>query len=70
MNLTTYFEQLNTHCEIKPQCKFLNNNAKLARINTNRLSAHNIRSNQLHNFVYRHNEFGVMHFPILKKLWF
>ena len=41
--------------------------SSFARINTNRHSAHNIRSHQLHNFVDRYNEFGNMHFPVLKK---
>jgi len=48
----------------------LNFNVKIIYINTNRLSAHNIRSNQSHNFMYKYNEFSIMHFPILQELWF
>ena len=56
--------------KLKHNARFLTITGKssFAHANTNRLSTHNILSNQLHNFMYRYNEFGVL--PVLKKLWF
>ena len=43
--------------------------SSFVRTNTNRLSAQNIPSSQLHNFMHKYSEFVVLHFPVRQKVW-